>query len=256
VELADSAEDVRNLLAALYDSKRFLAFAEVPPPLIMSLIRLGHNYEIDEIRDFALLELQKLYPAAFNAWTRKITCAPAYAIPAVNLARLTEEHSILPLALYDCSARLDVYALLAGTSRADGTIDKLSDEDIIRCLQGKELLRKHLIDATTRFFGMSPCAECESKGACTKELRKLPQKAHNTGLLWSHEILFDNAEQRLSLLESLCGECEHMIDEEVMNIRREIWIKLPTYMDVEVESPHVKYALNGFVASPPYHTRM
>ena len=57
----------------------------------------------------------------------------------VNLARLTETTSILPVVLYSCT-QLSVRELSSGTVHSDGGLDILDRGDLERCLEARTQL--------------------------------------------------------------------------------------------------------------------
>jgi len=113
VHLSDHPDDVRHLLRALYDGKRFLlgrseavAFAEVA-----ALLGLGHKYQIDDLRNAALACMKTCFTNDLAVWQKFIEqgCSShmqflmSDAIAVVKLARLTDNPSMLPVALI-CAA--------------------------------------------------------------------------------------------------------------------------------------------------------
>ncbi|KAL6308557.1 hypothetical protein BKA93DRAFT_519250 [Sparassis latifolia] len=187
IQLSDSALDIEHLFTMLYDSQRYFSLSSGPVEFstVLSLIRLGHKYEMTTLRDGALERLKTCFPADFEEWceldedgSAYVTMKPEDAIAAVNLARLTQTDSILPSALYGCCC-LDTHTLLHGMRHADGSSDKLSQEDLERCVEG----RIKLMEANTRELRWvlrlnqaSPA--CSQKWHCTVKLRELPAKAH------------------------------------------------------------------------------
>ncbi|KAH9948565.1 hypothetical protein B0H21DRAFT_733074 [Amylocystis lapponica] len=130
----DSVVDLTNLLSVLYDAQRYFKPCERASfSLVASLIRLGHKYQMLDLRNAALERLKTLFPNNFDAWENLDTAWESAVmtgeddgdeIIAVNLGRLTGEASILPTALYFC-CQLKGDWIVNGITLADGTTEKL-----------------------------------------------------------------------------------------------------------------------------------
>ncbi|KAH9829564.1 uncharacterized protein C8Q71DRAFT_863137 [Rhodofomes roseus] len=144
VHVSDTAAEMRSLLTVLLDARQYMwarrtfAFED-----IANCVRLAHKYGIKDLLKDSLAEIERYYPAKFESWdTRAIPCADGHAIIAVNLARLTGTTSLLPAALY-CCCQMNARELMDGYERSDGTVDRLSKEDLERCIDGKSHLSLH-----------------------------------------------------------------------------------------------------------------
>ncbi|KAM5539617.1 hypothetical protein V8D89_006726 [Ganoderma adspersum] len=136
------------------------------------------------------------YASPFPAWSGpsdklKVDMRPEDAISVVNLAHLTETRSLLPLALYAC-AYVDNALLFDGWTREDGTVERLADADLRRCLDA------HL-------FGVAAHERCRSPGLCEAAMREL----HHRGTHAERRVRYTIADWRdairkLEMGESLC----------------------------------------------------
>ncbi|KAG6812753.1 hypothetical protein H0H92_000799 [Tricholoma furcatifolium] len=117
IELHDSAEDVGNLLTALYDGP---AFGNNDPEdfrIVSGVLRLSTKYLIDSLRTKALAHLSKAWPTDLKAWDMREDLARSHEtdissngshlyphpIAIINLAREVDAPSLLPSAFYDLS---------------------------------------------------------------------------------------------------------------------------------------------------------
>ncbi|KAF7330791.1 hypothetical protein MVEN_02418300 [Mycena venus] len=97
VELHDDAEDVENLLRALYNAS-FLFQETLPFPAVAALIRLGRKYLFRDLMKSAMERLTVHYPSAIEAYDaplppgRRIIQYPGIHFDVVSLAR---ENNIL-----------------------------------------------------------------------------------------------------------------------------------------------------------------
>ncbi|KAL6308611.1 hypothetical protein BKA93DRAFT_877309 [Sparassis latifolia] len=240
IHLTDSASDLEALLWMMYDGRMYFGLTSDPVEfsVISSLIRLGHKYKIADIRDNALQRLHSCFPTNFEDWctfnadgSSYITMQANDAIGAVNLARLTRSDTILPSALYACCC-LSTRVILHGVRRADGFLEKLSSEDIDRCVEG----RLKLMEANTRELAWvldmkEASPKCKDKETCARKLRKLPGKA----LLEAQGRIHARAKWRDLDQLGVCSRCLEIVKRQELRGRRKVWLKLPSYMGVTVE---------------------
>ncbi|KAH9939451.1 hypothetical protein B0H21DRAFT_756969 [Amylocystis lapponica] len=62
---------------------------------------------------------------------------PLEAISALNSDIVERDSTVLPMILYDCCIWLSAEHLVHGFRRRDGELEKLSQDDLIRCLEGR-----------------------------------------------------------------------------------------------------------------------
>lgn len=68
VELHDSAEDVKNLLIALYDGPTFGNNNRADYVVVSGILRLSHKYIIDKLRTKAIAHLRTAWPTTLKDW--------------------------------------------------------------------------------------------------------------------------------------------------------------------------------------------
>ncbi len=117
--------------------------------MLAAICRIGHKYQATEAVDFAseriLLFFQKacsderLMSAGWEDFWEShqrnvgIKVELADAVEAINLARLLDQPGILPFAFYLCCVG-DPLSLRNGVRREDGVLERLSDEDYVKCV--------------------------------------------------------------------------------------------------------------------------
>ncbi|KAG6857454.1 hypothetical protein H0H87_003521 [Tephrocybe sp. NHM501043] len=117
VDLHDSAEDVGNLLTAIYDGPTFGNNDLDDFRIVSGVLRLSTKYLIDILRGKALDHLSKAWPSNLKGWDRREDLARSHEadvtsngshlyphpIAVINLAREVNAPSLLPAAFYDLS---------------------------------------------------------------------------------------------------------------------------------------------------------
>ena len=89
--------------------------------------------EVDHIVDDAMAFIRKAYPKDFPSYLERTMFRQEHAIGVVNLARLTGELSLLPLALLVC-CQLGA-CILRGFEYSDGAHEELAPADLAMCLE-------------------------------------------------------------------------------------------------------------------------
>ncbi|KAM5544906.1 hypothetical protein V8D89_001804 [Ganoderma adspersum] len=159
VHVSDSAHDFVHLFRIFYDGFDYLKstrpddFAD-----LAAAARLAHKYTVPVVLAEATLRLQQLFPPTFDIWdaTEDVRAAaervrPHDAIEAVNLfhtlgsgADGAQAGNVLPATLYLC-CQLAPGQLLRGHRRADGTLERLTMDDVECCWK----LQQTLTEKTT-----------------------------------------------------------------------------------------------------------
>ncbi|KIK60491.1 hypothetical protein GYMLUDRAFT_43809 [Collybiopsis luxurians FD-317 M1] len=117
IQLHDTAEDVGNLFAALYDGPHFGNNDQEDFRVVSGVLRLSTKYLIDSLREKAITHLSKAWPSTLRGWDAREELARAYEIETgtsgarlypspiavINLAREVDCPSLLPSAFFDLS---------------------------------------------------------------------------------------------------------------------------------------------------------
>ncbi|KAH9479465.1 hypothetical protein JR316_0008059 [Psilocybe cubensis] len=117
VYLYDAAEDVGNLLTALYDGPNFGNNDEDDFRAVSGILRLSSKYLIDSLRAKALAHLSQAWPSDLRTWDAREDVSRGYEIDGtpgythryphpfsvISLAREVNAPSLLPAAFYDLS---------------------------------------------------------------------------------------------------------------------------------------------------------
>ena len=267
VKLEDSPEDLRHVLRAVMPRSAsircvhnfsrdstcsvlvcvFSPFGLDGPSfhMVSALIRVGHKYEMTQLVQSTLGFLKSFYTDDFERWNGRVgTRVPPsfediHVIGVVNLARLTGEVSILPTALLACCTLADI---TAGFPREDGTLERLSLEDIGCCWKTRAALTTLAIEMQIDTYANRAPAPYSSydlcsKSPCISEYKHLltchypKQRAHLTtgDPLSSHiDAIGEDLKKRF------CSSCWTTMNKCDLEGRRKAWKKLPGIIGVFV----------------------
>ncbi|KAI0776631.1 hypothetical protein BD413DRAFT_225471 [Trametes elegans] len=237
ITLSDSPEDLRYLLRIYMPSKKVLAH-RTTFECISAYVRLGYKYQITELYQEALAVLKGYFPASFDDWNSIerdsfFTCEDIHSIGAVNLARLMDEPTLLPAALWRC-CRLGS-DLVYGFTRKDGTQEHLTWEDLGLCFAAKGRILKAGVRARLRTFYPVVDPKCKSDGACRSALLKLGRALEEDldGVAETDPLV---PYTRIPVKDKLplCSNCRAMVRARDERERRVIWDRLPQLLGIEV----------------------
>lgn len=179
---------------------------------VSTLLRLGRKYQVPFIADEAIRRLKLVCPGHPSSdyldgeddmIDDYAQGEGAMAITIVNLARAFDLPELLPVALYRC-CQVQTDTLIHGVALEDGTRERLSPEDLVCCLDGKEKILKLNYDFSETMRSDTGCGDCFEDIRLSKEA------------LFSYNILFNTFE--ISDEGNLpCSECR---DDHRNNIRQ------------------------------------
>ncbi|KZT69644.1 hypothetical protein DAEQUDRAFT_246684 [Daedalea quercina L-15889] len=256
VHLTDFYEDLRILLRVQLGSgrssdrdSRLLDGTRIDFPTTDALIRLGRKYQIDGLYNDALDVLKTFLSAQYGSWYEKLPYLEwgRYAldpIAAVNLARLTDTLSILPVAMYLC-CQLRTEDLLRGTTYSDGTSQQLSLDDLRRCVDARVFLTREKDAAFERIFDLSASDSCSDSNSCRERLeyRMAIYKKQVTDVTagwnisgpWLPYVWLKNCSSERGYGEPpLCSHCMALLESQHRDVCTKMWGDLPRYFDLEV----------------------
>lgn len=230
--------------------------------------RLAHKYSISFVLEETAIRLRSLFPKDFDVWEKKEeqrssgTLLRSHdAIEAVNLFRAVSEWvDMLPSALYLC-AQLSPHDILNGHKRADGTVERLAENDIALCWTLRKAFAKEsaLIALNLSKGGASiacrnedlfrdslliklwggRCETCRDSGrtACSAVFDAGIRVESCEGA-WNGDPLGTHLRSRIDELcdtKRICDECATILRARQQDRRREFWTKMPQLMNVEVD---------------------
>ncbi len=216
-------------------------------PMISALLRLSDKYKMTDVTQYAIVALKTLFPESYNAWLdqnhgtgRGMPAAMlSRAVAAIQFARLFDIPSLLPTAFYRCACLGG--AIVKGYTHPDGTVEYLSTNDLVRCINGMQFLTA----ATTEYalllrnYLPHPGKKCK-KGGPGGACRALWQKEVKEKLSkdW-HRVLGNHALrgviETFPALSALCDDCKKATEALLEERRRKLWRDLPTMFDIKTD---------------------
>ncbi|KAI1795295.1 hypothetical protein LXA43DRAFT_1178771 [Ganoderma leucocontextum] len=236
VRLPDAPSDLKHLLLflvpssgrTLLDRKRPIAF-----PALFAVVRLAHKYNIEDLLDQALHILKLFYTTSFREFEHKayshvnfVPPALAHHVGAVNLARLTNTPSILPLALYHCCGLSG--RVMDGWTRETGETEYLSTQDLRAVITGRDGLTQKGFTMLLNIFDDDPAPGCSQRALCGISLNGLIRTVGWEGG-GKYDVLdsWEPVIRRFAKELDMCKQCRNaLLKREVME-RREVWSNLP-----------------------------
>ncbi|KAI1795288.1 hypothetical protein LXA43DRAFT_882184, partial [Ganoderma leucocontextum] len=245
VHLSDSPPDLVHLLRVLlpiYHWHPTSANPECTFDEISAVIRLAHKYNIPRVQDQALTSLHECdFPTSFAVYFNpppkpQIALESEHSIDVVNLARLTDTPSLLPLVLYDCAILgSDVFD---AWTHEDGSVEHLSEADLRRCVDAHVALTDERTFSLSYMLDDTPSGDCERPDSCVAELRRFhPNAMRSERLTRQAHVLMDWREAVEWIGESgaLCKPCTEEVVERNERERKNVFDKLPETFGITVE---------------------
>ncbi|CAA7265121.1 unnamed protein product [Cyclocybe aegerita] len=190
VYLYDTAEDVGNLLTALYDGPSFGNNDEDDFRVVSGILRLSTKYLVDSLRAKAIAHLSIAWPADLKAWDAREDLVRSYdseggsssrgvsryphPFEVISLAREVNAPSLLPSAFYDLSRHS--FTQIYEPNEDDSlyrpyTPPPLSAADIQRLALGKEA-SQHTITTLIQSMGSGQYIRSNQQHTTNSHFRK------------------------------------------------------------------------------------
>lgn len=220
-----------NSFKTRYIRRRAFSFEEVA-----NCIRLAHKYGFQEILEDSMGELTDWFPADFDSWDSAPGCDSTLdPIVAVNLARLTNNMSVLAIALYLC-CQIDVKDLVRGRVRSGNVVDTLSDDDFVRCMHGKALLCTRKVQMVQDVFAHVENPACTRgprwcnaslDNIMAEQTRCVEEGDADVLAPWNDIIRSHRRRCKPMPKSPLCSPCVAFVIDRETKIRAELWSDLP-----------------------------
>ncbi|RDX42586.1 hypothetical protein OH76DRAFT_94343 [Lentinus brumalis] len=177
-----------------FDFQQFIAYIYCPVEpavnechdfsIIAALLRMCFKYRMHRPLADAKNRLRAMFPHTledWSAWDRILPFKPVryhLAFEALNSVRLLGDSvvDILPAVLYHC-ALFDADIIRQGAPRIDGTLEKLTEEDIKLVLAAQGIIMEHAVKLTMDII------ECDTFHGPRRFRRALTSQEH-AGLVW------------------------------------------------------------------------
>jgi len=264
--LHDKADDVANLLRAIYDGPFFKNNDPDDFRVVSGILRLTTKYIIESLRTRALNHLRIAWPTTLKEWDAREDIARSYdlgnpthrgfrypsPIAVIQLARENNAPELLPAAFYDLSRYHfhQIYEPAAGEPLSyPPLISVLAPDDIQRLALGKEA-SLHFVTTLIQSManGAHPARQtlshlrrkssenvCVSAAACKQDFEELVELA-------TQHYLFDRERgctdplyvaEELGQLKSAefseCKPCAKALERWAIRERERMWNLIPTW---------------------------
>ncbi|PIL26456.1 hypothetical protein GSI_12214 [Ganoderma sinense ZZ0214-1] len=237
VRLPDGPSDLKHLLHFLVPSTGRTLLQGTRPisfPELFAVIRLSHKYNIEDLLEQGLYILKTFYTTSFHQFTseayRNVNLLEpnhVHHIGAVNLARLTNTPSVLPVALYYCCGLSG--KVMDGWTREMGDTEYLSAQDIRAVLTGRDQLARKGFWMLVNIFKEEPSMGCTMRSACAISLAGLIRGTRWDGA-GDYDVLdsWEPAIKRYAKELDICKQCRDALLKRDVKERRAIWARLPS----------------------------
>nr|VWP00253.1 N/A [Ganoderma boninense] len=209
---------------------------------LSAVIRLTHKYNVSQVEEQALSSLHEFdFPTSFSAYSNPLPGSPLAVDPwlniaIVNLARLTDTPSLLPLALFRCTYLGS--NLFDGWTREDGTVEHLAEADLCRCVDGRAILAHEYTVFLIALFDDTVSPACAQRNTCRASLRRMQRAAVcSGGLALEHDALKDWVWVINSIAGSgqVCRSCTGGLVERAQTGQKGIFERLPEIFGITVD---------------------
>ncbi|GJE89520.1 BTB/POZ domain-containing protein [Phanerochaete sordida] len=165
---AEKAKDIAAFLDLLYNGWRNATGERLPWNIMASIMTLSHRWGFQGYKDQAVAMVSKSFPTNLVQRDRVVMqaepCPVAFIFTEqISLVSVASELDIKPLraaALYAC-VMLTPRALLEGITAPDGTVEKLSRDNIARVVQARSRLSLEHVKALN---GLAEGLSCPRMG--------------------------------------------------------------------------------------------
>ncbi len=157
-----------------------------------------------------------------------------HAIGVVNLARLTDTPTMLPVGLYMCCSLEG--SLLDGWCREDDQVEHIYIEDTKRCLDARGKLAQEAFTLVAKIFLPTASETCLRKPSCTLILHVIFGQAVKHDTAGSATVLesWKSFIRDMAAASGLCSPCTHELLQRDVQERRALWDRLPEIFSIEV----------------------
>ena len=156
-----------------------------------------------------------------------------HAIGAINLARLTDTPSILPVAMLRC-AHLGG-SIMEGWVRDDGSVEHLSAEDLKRVIEGRDTLARRGTQELLELLGGIPQSDCFEPSSCRESLCYALVTLDVDAVQGSANIFlgYQDVVDKL-LFQAWCDICAQDIKEYASEQQKQMWSDLPKMFGLQI----------------------
>lgn len=216
-----------------FSSEYFRRDLRVPVHPVLAMFRMGSKCGVSQLRDEALRRLESFLLSREHVFESNPSKSSALAvvdvvdgwpISVINLARTFDIPGLLPGAFYLCS-QLSPATLVGGVRIPSGDIERLSDDDLTICIQGRDKLISRSIAVAAQMVSLaSQGFGCSGPGSCASRVQDFFLTTKHTS---PREI---SAPILTSI--SICRGCQSQLTRTVTNYSTQTWKSLGGYFQL------------------------
>lgn len=228
----EQLSDTNNLLPVSHFLPYDLRVEDLP--MIMSILRMSHKYEVPSLRRRAIDALQSWYPTTlegYNTLARNTRARELFRrhVLVANIARETDALSLLPSALLLCCTTSNVRTLYDGIE-ADGVLHRLVEINRRALFIGRPKL-SHLARTKSQRCFFYPQEKdrpkCQGASRCEDFCKIYSSVFDDKEDPWMNPLFPVNWN---AIRSTCCKVCGALWEEQYKNATKEIWEELPTYL--------------------------
>ncbi|TFK86507.1 hypothetical protein K466DRAFT_524032 [Polyporus arcularius HHB13444] len=262
VRVTDTPHDIREFLRVAYGSSPPTRAPLAPFSVLAAWLRVGIKYKMQVLADHAYVNLQSLFPATLSEWDERDGPESSHdfkdqnAIEALNLFQQTGQFGMLQVAIYRC-CQLDPDVVRNGTTRADGTPERLSRKNVELIARAKERLKEYgarmIEESRERFKRSEYCSYWQFRSyykfcSCQDVIEDLRDTKTHGREAWREGDPLDSRflqyidrsedsrdyelRQDFACYMGACSNCMDEVRSEVGEMRARVWNELPAIVGV------------------------
>lgn len=196
------------------------------------LLRLSTKYEIHNLRQQTIAHLSYLYPNSrdeFDAFPdpRRLILAQD-DVTMLLVARETQANVLIPVAFYRIVVNV-MQDLFKDDTDSKSNLDRLTREDLMSCIIGREKLRRAIRNEIGSFLDEASPVLCGGEHCKPRKRSFLASKVWKNWTDSPRALDEELVDDITTSLDKLCEECVDALDISTREGRQRIWDKLPSY---------------------------
>ncbi|KAJ7237036.1 hypothetical protein B0H12DRAFT_1190796 [Mycena haematopus] len=239
IELSDDAQDVEDILKALY-IPTFHCKEKLPLPVVRAFIRLGRKYDFKDLVESAISRIMSEAPTTLEEYDAMKDTIGFRSFEDFNgmefdLIILASENNLLaalPSLYYRAVKRWSPGMLFDEIEAEDGTVVSLPRVDLRRCLEGRHNIFKAQFEprytyAWMRKWELEGCTDWQQCGTSREAFI-------NDCCRWVDIRAFRRASDHWLPNDryQFCASCVEHITESMDTGRKKMWEDLPCMFDL------------------------
>ncbi|KAH9481024.1 hypothetical protein JR316_0005543 [Psilocybe cubensis] len=244
VRVSGTEVDWCKLLQAIHDFSQ-VKNASYSWPQLISLLRLGHAYQFDEIRSAIIAQMSTMFPSQLHDWDNALAIPidpkvpPVYLFEVAKVAIETGQKMLLPALYLQCLRTHGLEIIYTGLRPPSNPVLQLST--LPAAVQSNlSVGRERLLVQSLELFALYPLKSPDGDDRCTNPAKCTLRRTEATARRMAQivkEIFPDNGD----VDTGFCDYCTQIVVERKRDGRKRLWdaltymFGLPVWTDLVVE---------------------